>query len=89
MPAPKRKWANEDGHHRIIVNRIRCRNCGDVIESKYHHDFRSCGCRSVSVDGGKSYLRRLWDDKLPDKTKIGFDELSEFEKEDELPWPTQ
>ena len=42
----------------ILINKIKCRKCGDVIESKSVHDFKSCKCGSVSVDGGCCYLRR-------------------------------
>jgi len=43
---------------RIIKNKARCRKCGDIIESKYRHDFVSCKCGAIFVDGGHSYLRR-------------------------------
>lgn len=43
----------------IIENKIRCKKCGDIIESKHVHDFKWCSCKSVAVDGGKKYLRRL------------------------------
>ena len=42
----------------IIRNAIRCNHCGDVIESTYRHDFKTCSCGCVSVDGGHDYLRR-------------------------------
>ena len=42
----------------IIKNAIRCNHCGDIIESKNVHDFKSCSCGCVSVDGGTEYLRR-------------------------------
>jgi hypothetical protein len=45
--------------HKIIRNRIQCTKCGDIIESTYRHDFKSCSCKSVYVDGGHDYLRRL------------------------------
>lgn len=44
---------------KVIVNKIKCNLCGDEIESKHGHDFRTCKCGAVSVDGGKNYLRRL------------------------------
>ena len=43
----------------IIVNRIKCNNCGKIIESQHRHDFKYCSCKRVAVDGGKDYLRRL------------------------------
>lgn len=42
----------------IIRNIIRCKKCGDVIESKSVHDFRFCACGSVAIDGGHDYLKR-------------------------------
>lgn len=48
-------------HQKIIVNRIKCNHCGQIIESKHRHDFRSCKCGKVHVDGGKEYLRRGFD----------------------------
>lgn len=43
---------------RIVRNAIRCRHCGDAIESKSVHDFVTCTCGACSVDGGYEYLRR-------------------------------
>lgn len=44
------------------MTRIRCKRCGDVIQSLSRHDFRSCKCGSVFVDGGSDYLRYGWPD---------------------------
>lgn len=51
----------------IKRNAIRCRKCGEVIESKCTHDFKWCSCGAVAVDGGRDYLRRCgnmedWDE---------------------------
>lgn len=43
---------------KILVNKIKCNKCGDIIESKTVHDFRICTCGSVAVDGGQYYLKR-------------------------------
>ena len=43
---------------KIIKNAIRCKHCGDVIESTHRHDFKECSCERVFVDGGLDYLRR-------------------------------
>ena len=45
---------------RIIRNTARCNHCGEVIESAYRHDFKTCSCGRVSVDGGHDYLRRCY-----------------------------
>ena len=39
---------------KIIRNVIRCKSCGDIIESKYTHDYVTCKCGRCSVDGGHS-----------------------------------
>ncbi len=40
-------------------HRLKCLDCGDVIQSKHRHDFVSCSCRKVSIDGGGEYQRML------------------------------
>lgn len=45
---------------KIIKNVIKCKHCGDVIESTYRHDFVTCSCGCCSVDGGLDYLRRCY-----------------------------
>ena len=35
---------------KIIRNAIRCKKCGDIIESKTLHDFRVCSCGACAVD---------------------------------------
>ena len=42
----------------IIHNRIRCKKCGEIIESFSVNDFKWCSCGAVAADGGKDYLRR-------------------------------
>lgn len=43
---------------KLIKNAIKCNHCGDIIESKYTHDFKWCKCKTVHVDGGLSYAKR-------------------------------
>ena len=38
-------------------SKIKCKKCGDIIESLYRHDFKYCKCGKVFVDGGSDYLR--------------------------------
>lgn len=42
---------------RPILNRVRCRKCGDIIRSMYTHDFVNCKCDSIAIDGGNEYQR--------------------------------
>lgn len=44
----------------IFLNRAKCLLCEDVITSDNRHDFATCSCGSVSVDGGSHYNRRLF-----------------------------
>lgn len=38
-------------------NRIQCLLCKEIIESKSVHDFVTCSCGNVSVDGGQEYCK--------------------------------
>lgn len=64
---------------KIKRNAIRCIECRDEIESTHRHDFRSCRCGAVFVDGGKSYLRRGHLHRATAPGVLGWDELSEYE----------
>ena len=44
--------------HHIIRNAARCKKCGTEIESRHRHDWVSCKCGAIFVDGGHDYLRR-------------------------------
>lgn len=63
---------------KILRNMIKCKKCGEIIESKSVHDFNWCKCGTVFVDGGHEYLRRGFKDSPDD-----YEELSEYEKESE------
>ena len=40
------------------MGKIKCTNCNTILESKYRHDFVSCGCSNGTfVDGGNDYTR--------------------------------
>lgn len=59
---------------KITRNAIRCRHCGDTIESTDVHELVACSCGAVAVDGGHDYLRRLYM-TVPDED---YEELSEY-----------
>ena len=42
----------------IKHNRAKCKLCLEIIESENRHDYVTCKCGEVSVDGGKDYLKR-------------------------------
>lgn len=59
---------------KIIKNRIKCKHCGDIIESISVHDFKFCSCGKVAIDGGKYYLKRTG-------SPNDWEELSEYKQE--------
>jgi len=61
---------------KIIKNAIQCKKCGDIIESTYTHDFKYCSCGVCAVDGGHSYLKRVWKESMDD-----FIDMSEYQKD--------
>ena len=63
---------------KIIKNCIKCKYCGDVIESENSHDFKHCSCGRVAIDGGRDYLRRCFTSSPDD-----FEDLSEVLEEKE------
>lgn len=63
---------------KIIRNAIQCTKCGDIIESTHVHDYKTCSCGSVSIDGGLLYLRRG-----SVNGRDGFIDLSEFSDDHE------
>ena len=62
--------------YRIIRNAARCRLCGDVIESKTVHDFVTCSCGAISVDGGYDYCKR---------SAMDMDDIEELSESEEIP----
>lgn len=69
---------------KIITNKVKCRKCGDVIESVFTHDLKRCKCGAVEIDGGKEYLRRSAksiDDFIELSTVINADEIQDDELE--------
>ncbi len=41
----------------IKKNWAKCRLCDDVIESVHRHDFQTCKCGEIFIDGGNDYQR--------------------------------
>lgn len=48
---------------KILVNAIKCKLCGEIIESTEQHQYVSCKCGACAVDGGLEYLRRSFQSK--------------------------
>ena len=42
----------------IILNRVQCKNCGQVLTSYNRHDYKTCDCENKTmIDGGTAYQR--------------------------------
>lgn len=59
---------------KLIKNSLKCRKCGDVITSRFTHDFVSCKCGAIFVDGGLEYMRYGGETE-------NIEDLSEWEEE--------
>lgn len=68
------KEPEEDGV-RLIANRAQCLVCYDIIESLHRHDFTTCSCGLLSVDGGLAYTRRVY------RSSGDWEEMSVYEGE--------
>jgi hypothetical protein len=42
----------------IYINAATCKICGEHIRSKNRHDYVTCKCGNLSVDGGSWYAKR-------------------------------
>ena len=62
---------------KIILNRIQCKFCKDILTSHHRHDYVTCSCsiEPVSVDGGRAYLKRCYS-PTSDDGSLPYTELS-------------
>ena len=71
----------------IIQNAVKCNKCDDFIFSAHRHDFVTCKCGNISVDGGQDYLRRAGgirektDDGRPSYTDMSWELPDELYRE--------
>ena len=42
---------------KVTLNQAQCALCHDIITSRSRHDFVSCSCGEIFVDGGNDYVR--------------------------------
>ena len=57
---------------------LKCKKCGDIIQSKHRHDMVWCKCHSIAIDGGDDYFR--WAGNKDDIEVY----VSESEKDEQL-----
>ena len=47
-----------NGTEQIILNRVQCKACNEILTSYYGHDYKTCSCpNETMVDGGNNYQR--------------------------------
>ncbi len=61
---------------RIVKNMAKCKKCGDIIVSTARCKPVTCSCKSITIDGGKYYLKRSCKDSEDDLI-----EMSEIEED--------
>jgi hypothetical protein len=59
------------------MSRVKCNNCGDVIESKGRYDHVSCSCWESWLDGGDELMRGGGPFNQIEKSGIELDKLGE------------
>ena len=63
----------------MTVKGVKCLKCNDTVFSRVRHDFKSCSCHNVSVDGGFDYLKVSCED--PEETEYAEIEVDATESE--------
>lgn len=71
-----------ESFHVITKNSAQCLSCGDIIESTHRHDYVTCRCGNLSLDGGLDYLRHSYKNSkmvkdLSKNRKMTLEELRE------------
>lgn len=85
-----------------VRNRAQCKLCGDIIESFHHHDYVTCKCGEISVDGGLAYSKcsaMHWENflRIDDEGNViipviiekDIDKVQDIEDKAEFPPPTK
>jgi len=52
-----RKGRKEKGFSFTFGPKVKCKRCEDIIQSKPRHDFVTCKCEAISIDGGSDYTK--------------------------------
>lgn len=66
----RRLWIGD-----YYINAAKCLKCGETIRSKNRHDYVTCKCGKLSVDGGSWYLRRAGDSKNFEDKSVLFNDI--------------
>lgn len=69
-------------------NRAKCKLCNSIIESFHSHDYVSCDCDEISVDGGSDFMRasaKNWENFIRIDEEDNEIPVKVIEKETEIP----
>ena len=61
---------------KIIINKAKCRLCGDILVSEHRYDFKQCRCGELAIDGGNEYIRRVVKTDLQNIIELSEKEIS-------------
>lgn len=65
---------------KVVVNKVRCKHCNDIIESTHTHDFKYCSCGRISIDGGHEYQKLTFENSLEEDMDMSLSEYEYYEK---------
>jgi hypothetical protein len=71
----------QNGGKILYRHSVRCKNCGDDIQSHHRNDYESCSCGRVSIVGGNTYPSVLADPEDYIDTSIWFENGKFVKKE--------
>lgn len=57
QPRPVKKLVSK-GKYRIVINRVKCLSCQDILESWEPYGIKTCGCGAIQAGGGRRKLLR-------------------------------
>ena len=57
----------------MIIKAYRCKTCEDILFSRAKHDYRTCSCGKVAVNGGIEFLQVRSMNQYPEKVELDID----------------
>ena len=71
----RRKYNTGD----ILENAAKCLKCDDYIRSNNRHDYKTCACGAIAVDGGSWCAKRIGDLDKVKNIIVMYDDAKEGE----------
>lgn len=67
----------------MTVSAIKCSTCSDTIYSRVRHDFQSCSCGAISIDGGPAYTKICYSATPPEVFELDIGEVTDSDLYDD------